>query len=130
MRNLVWLSSCLGFLLLVCIIGHGVEGGSKRKYAPTYCLRLKFNCASKDKKKHVCCMFPLPVTDTGAGSVSVADTLESSAAAAVGVKRIRPLRLPSRDETSSDLKSKANPFFLPPIEFLHHSVVVPFYKIG
>ena len=74
-------------------------------------------------------MFPLPVTDTGAGSVSVADTLESSAAAAVGVKRIRPLRLPSRDETSSDLKSKANPFFLPPIEFLHHSVV-PFYKIG
>ena len=30
------------------------------KYAPSYCLRFRLNCNRPEKKKHVCCLYPLP----------------------------------------------------------------------
>merc|ERR1711936_444194 len=61
---------------------------SKKKLAPAYCLRFKFNCNNEAKKGHVCCIYPLPengqVTDNGHKSP-------------LGPKlHIRPIKLPAR----------------------------------
>ena len=89
-------------LVLVCLVGSG--SGSKRKYAPSYCLRLKFNCASAQKKKHVCCLYPLPIQGNGL----ITESPESLGSDAAGVQRIRPLRLPSRSKPASDDPSNSD----------------------
>ena len=39
--------------------------GTKPRYAPKYCLRMKFDCKSSEKKGHVRCLFPLPIEGNG-----------------------------------------------------------------
>jgi len=87
LSQLLLLLVTAGLISLAC--------GAKRKYAPSYCLRLKFNCANAEKRRHVCCMFPLPVSQSPPEAELNADD-------GVGVKRIRPLRLPSRTSSSGD----------------------------
>ena len=84
--------------MIVIFMTDALVEGAKRKYAPSYCLRLKFNCASAAKKKHVCCLYPLPIESKGL----LATSPNVSPDVAEGVKKIRPLRLPSRATQSVD----------------------------
>ncbi|XP_040563642.1 uncharacterized protein [Lepeophtheirus salmonis] len=61
MRGFV--SLCL--FLMTCLITLNKESvqGTKRKFAPSYCRTLKFNCQRESHSDHICCKFPLPEGD-------------------------------------------------------------------
>ena len=94
------------------------QAGNKRKYAPAYCARFKLNCASEEKKKHVCCMFPPRPSEEGAEE----GLLAVERPAAQGVRPFRPIRLPARtterntpgssDEEQQDKSSTNNRLYL------------------
>eukprot|EP00096_Caligus_rogercresseyi_P004317 TRINITY_DN1853_c0_g1_i1.p1 TRINITY_DN1853_c0_g1~~TRINITY_DN1853_c0_g1_i1.p1 ORF type:complete len:215 (-),score=41.42 TRINITY_DN1853_c0_g1_i1:91-735(-) len=45
------------FLLMMTCLS---VSGTKRKFAPAYCIRLRFNCQRDSHAGHICCKFPLP----------------------------------------------------------------------
>ena len=47
-------------LITTVFISLGSGQPPPKKFAPSYCLRFKFNCQNEEKKGHVCCLFPLP----------------------------------------------------------------------
>jgi len=93
------------------------QANAKRKYAPAYCLKFRLNCASQQKKKHVCCMYPLPNTKGGStpsqlDTEGVASTGVSASVSGVSVRpSFRPLRLAAKTAptaTTSTQAPKAN----------------------
>jgi hypothetical protein len=81
-------------LFVFLVVQVQVINGAKPRFAPKYCLRFKFDCTSPEKKGHVCCLFPLPIEGNDLGEQS--SVRESAPSVSVGVRKIRPLRLPSR----------------------------------
>lgn len=82
-------------LLQYCIV---ISWAAEVKYAPSYCLRFRFNCERPEKKGHVCCIYPLP--DAGGAAQ------EQASPPATNI-RFRPLKLPTAcvknsEETSDD----------------------------
>jgi hypothetical protein len=61
-NDLFFRTLLLTLALAVAIFGvcKGATEKEETKYAPSYCLRFKLNCSSEQKKKHVCCLYPLP----------------------------------------------------------------------
>lgn len=96
MHRSLLLSACVVVVLLPIALVNSEE----KKFAPSYCLRFKLNCQSEQKKKHVCCLHPLP---EGADAEEAGSQLESDdggSPGAGGVK-IRPIRLPQREKTTA-----------------------------
>jgi hypothetical protein len=47
-------------IFALCSAAPQTQNKDEKKFAPSYCLRFKLNCQSEQKKKHVCCLYPLP----------------------------------------------------------------------
>ncbi len=69
------------------------------RYAPRYCLRMRFNCEAQ--AGHVCCKFPLP--PAGADPAAAAQERHQSGPAV----RIRPIRLPVT-KTAAEINEDSN----------------------
>lgn len=105
MRTAAALAAMLVWLGLASLAPSVVEcqaSGNKRKYAPAYCARFKLNCASEEKKKHVCCMFPPRPTGAEEGGPEEGSAADRPAAAAQGVRPFRPIRLPARTTAATN----------------------------
>ena len=90
-------------LVLVSLFGFVWSQQQPAKYAPTYCLRFRFNCQSPEKKGHVCCLYPLPESADSGALVKPATTGGN-----VGNIVIRPIKLPISMRPSSNDDNNEN----------------------
>jgi len=73
------------------------------KYAPRFCLKLKFNC--KLRSTHACCKYPLPPRDENQGPA-----IENTKAVKLPV---RPTRIQIPPNTVGKIKNRKSPFRRP-----------------
>jgi len=75
------------------------------KYAPRFCLKLKFNC--KLRSAHACCKYPLPPRDESNGP-----TTENSKSVKLPVRPTR-IQIPPVANTVEKIKKRKSPFRRP-----------------